>query len=629
MHPILRQVNGRHRTSLSYYTYILDRCWTIKSLNFVKITHAQLIKVGFNTHTFLGNRSLDIYCQCGTVDDALKVFDDIVHKNCISWNICLKGLFRHGCLERARMLFDQMTLRDVVTWNSMISGYLSYGLIGYALVLYLKMQNAGVRPNQYTFSILVSLASCAHQGKQIHGSIIRNAFNLSNVVLGNSLISMYGKLGHVDYAYGVFLTMVKVDAISWNSLIWSCHQSGYGELALDQFYLMRTTQHVPDQFTMSTVISICCIMRDLDKGKQIFAFCCKVGFLSNSIVLSAAIDLLSKCNRLEDAVQLFNELNNLELAVCNSMISSYAGHGFGEKAIKLFVLMLKENLRPTEFTFSSILSSVSGILPADQGSQIHSFVVKMGVESDAIVSCSLVQMYSKVGLIDYAMKVFVNMTEKDLVSWNTIIIGLTHNGYVFKALDIFKELVIEGPHPDHITLLGVLLACNYGNLVDEGMEIFSCMEQEYGIIPECEHYLCIIDLLSGVGKLKEAMNIIAEVPFEPSFMLWRAVLRCSDICADLKLVESVAERMMEIKPKSSLPYLVLARAYEIRGRWESVIRIREAMKRHCMNDMIECSWLGIKNHVYTFKADQLLHHGGEDIYIILKLLFWQLEVGYI
>ena len=629
MHPILSQVNGRHRT-LSYYSYLIDRCWSIKTLNFVKIIHAQLIKVGFNTPTLLGNRSLDVYCHFGSVDDALKVFDDIPHKNCVSWNICLKGLFRHGCLERARMLFVEMPVRDVVSWNSMLSGCFSHGLIDYASELYLKMQNAGVRPNQYTFSILVSFASCVCHGKQIHGSIIRRGMNLSSVVLGNSLIAMYGKLGHVDYAFGVFLTMVKVDTISWNSLIWGCYRSGYGKLALDKFSLMRTAQHSPDQFTMSTVISVCCDIRDLEKGKQIFAFCFKAGSFSNSIVLSAAIDLLSKCNRLEDAVRLFSEQNQWELPVCNSMISSYAGHGFGENAMQLFVQMLRENLRPTEFTFSSLLSSVYGNLPADHGSQIHSLVVKTGVESDEIVASSLVQVYSKVGLIDYAMKIFTNLIDKDLVSWNTIIMGLTHNGFVYKALDIFEELVKEGPQPDRITLLGVLLACNYGNLVNEGMRIFSSMEKEFGIIQEDEHFLCIVDLLSRVGKLKEAMDVIAEMPYEPSFMIWRSVLCGSDISGDLKLVESVAERMMKLNPKSSLPYMVLAQAYEIRGRWESVIRVREAMKRKHMTEMIECSWIGIKNHVYTFKADQLLHHGGEDIYTVLKLLFWQMKLeGYV
>jgi pentatricopeptide repeat protein len=48
------------------------------------------------------------------------VFDGISHKNCISWNICLKGLFRHGQVKRAGNLFDEMPVRDV-TWNMIIS----------------------------------------------------------------------------------------------------------------------------------------------------------------------------------------------------------------------------------------------------------------------------------------------------------------------------------------------------------------------------------------------------------------------------------------------------------------------------------------------------------------------------
>lgn len=627
MHPFLKQVNG----FVSYYSHLLDRCSSLKSFNFLKSIHAQLSKLGFNTHTFLGNRSLDLYSQFGIVEDALKMFDDITDKNCVSWNICLKGLLRHGCLRKARVLFDEMPVRDVVSWNSMMSGYSSHGLVDHALEIYLKMQSVGVRPNQYTFSILISLVSSACHGKQVHGRMIRTGgVSLSNVVLGNSLISMYGKLGLVDYAFGVFMTMVKVDTISWNSLIWVCYKSGYAQLALDQFCLMRATEHSPDQFAISTVIGVCCDMRGLEKGKQIFALCFKVGYFSNSIVSSAAIDLLSKCNRLEDAERLFSDLGRWDSAVCNSMISSYEGHGLEENAIQLFVLMLRENLRPTEFTFSCVLSCVSGFLPPDKGSQVHSLIVKTGTELDSIVGSSLVQMYSSVGMIDYAMKIFADLVVKDLVSWNTVILGLTHNGREFQALDIFKELLNQGPQPDRVTLTGVLLACNYANCVDEGMMIFSSMEKEYGILPGNEHYVCIVDSLSKVGKLKEAINIIAAMPYEPSFVLWRSVLRGCAVHGDLELAESVAERMMELEPKSSLPYLVLSREYEARGRWESVIRVRKAMKRSCANtDMVECSWIGVRNQVYAFEADQLLHHGGKDIYMMLKLLFWEMKIqGY-
>ena len=83
MYPFLKQVQGPHRTSLSYYSNLIDHCLSLKSLTFAKTIHAQLIKVGFDSHTFLGNRCLDLYSQYGTVNDALKGFDGIADKNCI------------------------------------------------------------------------------------------------------------------------------------------------------------------------------------------------------------------------------------------------------------------------------------------------------------------------------------------------------------------------------------------------------------------------------------------------------------------------------------------------------------------------------------------------------------------
>jgi pentatricopeptide repeat protein len=625
MYPFLKQAQGPHRTSLSYYSNLIDHCLSLKSLNFANAIHAQLIKVGFDSHTFLGNRCLDLYSQFGTVNDALKVFDGISDRNCISWNVCLKAVLGHGQVERAGRLFDEMPVRDVVTWNTMISGYFSCGFVDYALKTFIEMQNAGVRPSGFTLSILLSPVSCARHGKQIHGFMIRHGLNLSNLVLGNSLIDMYGKLGLVDYAFGVFLTMEKVDIISWNSLILVCHRSGYRELALDQFCLMRTTEHSPDQFTVSTVISVCSDLHDLEKGKQVFAFCIKVGFNSNSIVSSAVIDMFSKCNRLEDSVQLFEELGQWDSALSNSMIPSYAAHGFVEDALQLFVLTLRENLMPTEFTLSSVLSAVSTFHPPEQGSQIHSLVIKVGYESDSVVANSLVEMYAKVGLINFSMKIFTDMGVRDLISWNTIIWGLTNNGRVYETLDIFKELIQEGPPPDRITLAGVLLACKYGRFVDDGMIIFSSMEKEYGVLPGDEHYACVVELFSQAGKLKEAMDIIHAMPNEPSCIMWGSILCASLIHGDLKLTERVAERMMELEPQSSLPYLVLARAYEMRGRWESMVRVRKSIEHKVVKKVTGCSWIWIKNRVHMFKTNKLQHHGGREIYFVLRLLIWEIE----
>lgn len=265
MPSFLKQLNGLHKNSLSYYSHLIDHCFSPKSLSFVNILHAQVIKVGLNTHTFLGNRVLDVYFRFGTLCDALRVFDEITDKNIVSRNICLKGLCRFGEPERAQRVFDEMPERDVVSWNSMISGYVSCGCIDNAMGMFSKMQISGGRPSEYTFSIMMSVVSSASHGRQIHGGMIRKGLSLSNVVLGNSLIDMYARFGLMDYAFGVFLTMEEMDIISWNTLIWGCHRSGYEELAINQFIFMRSTEHSPDEFTISTVINVCCNLLDLGR----------------------------------------------------------------------------------------------------------------------------------------------------------------------------------------------------------------------------------------------------------------------------------------------------------------------------------------------------------------------------
>ncbi|KAL2339485.1 hypothetical protein Fmac_007425 [Flemingia macrophylla] len=625
MYPFLKHTRAPH-SSLSYCSHLLDHCLSHKSLNLVKIVHAHFLKLGLNTYTYLGNRCLDLYSELGHIKDALKVFDDIFHKNSTSWNICLKGFLNSGQLGEAFHVFDAMPVRDVITWNSMISGYASYGLSSHALGLFIEMQGTGVRPSGFTYSILMSLVSSPCHAKQIHCRMIKSEVDLDNLVLGNSLITMYGKLGLVQYSFGVIMTMNQYDVISWNSLIWACHRAGYHELALEQFYQMRGAELLPDQFTCSVLMSVCSNLRDLDKGKQVFAFCFKMGFVYNSIVSSAAIDLFSKSNRLEDSVRLFKEQNQWDSALCNSMISSYARHDLGEDALQVFVLTLRKNIRPTEYMVSSLLSSVSIFFPVEVGNQIHSLVPKLGFESDAVVANSLVDLYAKFGFIDDALNIFKEMKIKDLVSWNTIMMGLTYNGRVSVTMDLFRELLTsEGMLPDRITLTAVLQACNYGKLVDEGIEIFSSIEMEYGVKPGEEHYACVVEMLSKEGKLKEAIDIIETMPFRPTSDMWRSILFACAIYGDLQVVEGVAKKIIDRESQISLPYLVLAQAYQMRGRWETMVRMRKAVENRGFKESIGHSWIGIKNNVYTFASDQLQHHGGKDLYLLLNLLVLDME----
>ncbi|CAI0624811.1 unnamed protein product [Linum tenue] len=475
MYPLVKHKHKILNTSLAYCCRLIDQCFSLKSSKNVTVLHALLVKVGFNRYTFLGNRCLDLYCRSGSsAVDVLKVFDDIALRNVVSWNICLKGLLNFGHMEMACSLFDEMPERDVVSWNSMIVGHASCGHVDRALERFRRMQISGVQPSEYTYSILMSVVFATLCGRELHGSLIRRGFSTSNVVLGNSLIDMYGKLGLLDYSV--------------------------------------------------------------------------------------------------------------------------------EAALLLFVLTLREDIRPTEYTFSSLLSVIHSF-PVEQGTQIHCLVIRLGFDSDAIVASSLVDMYSKFGFVNCAVEIFSRMTAKDLTCWNTLILGLTHNNMVYEALDTFKELLQSGPPPDRITFCAVLLACTYGGFVDVGLTLFSSMIDDYGIPPSNEHFACLVNLLFKAGRFDEAVELIKEIPYEPDCLVWESLL---DACAigDLNLIEGMVERLMEVMPEPSMAYQLLTRIYEMQGKWESLVRLKNTM-RSLVKPVVGFSWIGMKNQIYVFDAKQL------------------------
>ncbi|ONK73255.1 uncharacterized protein A4U43_C04F29020 [Asparagus officinalis] len=317
-------------------------------------------------------------------------------------------------------------------------------------------------------------------------------------------------------------------------------------------------------------------------------------------------------------------------ALCNSMASAYAQNWLVSEALKLFVVVIRVGIMPTEFTFASILSSSSCFGLTEQGTQIHCWVVKLNHETDRIVASALVDMYTKLGAIESAMRIFFSMATKDLISCNTMILGLARNGQAMLALRIFEQMLVKGLQPDRITLIGVLTACGYGGMITEGKNLFLSMKEKYGIACSLEHYACIIDMMTRAGSLREAMEIIETMPHKPTLFIWNLLLEACRIHGDMKFAEIVAEKVMELKPYFPLPYTVLGQMYGMRGKWESVARVQKAMAERGVKKVSGCSWIGVRDCIFVFESDSILHHGGEATYSLLRLLVWEMkEEGYV
>ena len=61
-------------------------------------------------------------------------------------------------------------------------------------------------------------------------------------------------------------------------------------------------------------------------------------------------------------------------------------------------------------------------------------------------------------------------SERNAVSWTSLIVGLAVNGFGEEALELFKEMEGQGLVPSEITFVGVLYACSHCGMLDEGFE---------------------------------------------------------------------------------------------------------------------------------------------------------------
>jgi pentatricopeptide repeat protein len=590
--------------------------------------HARVLRCSpaFFRSPYLANCLGAAYSRLGAAHSAIALLRHApaAKPNVFSHNILLAALVSSRLLEDARLLFDGMPCRDAVSYNSIISGYVAGLLPNDAFRIFHDMRASGVRPTGFTFSIISSAVRSVCHGLQLHGAAIRHQLAHCDVIVGNALIDMYRRISLMQYAVRVFSCMQELDAASWNSAMSVYKNQSESTGVFECFRSMRRRGLSVDGFTVSTVLSACSDMEDFAQGDQILVLCLKANFFSNSIVCSAVISFLCMSGRLSDAVRLFRRMATWDSEPCNTMISGYARSGLMEEALSLFATALRNGVVPTEFTFSSVLrwSSCFGLM--EQGTQIHCLICKLGFGDDVVVATALTDMYCKLGLMKHAREIFNTVYSKDLVLWNTMLLGLLQNGRDKEALRMFRRMIKHGIRPDRITLLGALSACSSKGLVTEGLDIISLFKDKYHVTPTLEHHACIVDILSRAGMFREAVNY-AEVRLQKSgASAFSKILEECIIQGNLHVAEFIAEKMLDLKSQLSLPYTVLVQTYGARCKWDKMAGVLRLMEDQRAIKVQSCSWLCIKNHVHVFTSDQLLHHGREATYEVLGLLFWDM-----
>ncbi|GAA0161426.1 hypothetical protein LIER_39227 [Lithospermum erythrorhizon] len=159
-----------------------------------------------------------------------KLFHGFVIKNHWKLNVefgtCLVDMYaKVGCLRNACLVFDMMEVKNVVTWTALICGAAQHGFGKEALLLFDRMVESGVNPNELTFTGILS--ACAQAGLLEEG---RKHFNMieayclrPRIQHYGCMVDLLGKAGLVVEAFEVIKTMpMEPNVVIWGSFLLSC-----------------------------------------------------------------------------------------------------------------------------------------------------------------------------------------------------------------------------------------------------------------------------------------------------------------------------------------------------------------------------------------------------------------------
>ncbi|KAG5226198.1 pentatricopeptide repeat-containing family protein [Salix suchowensis] len=181
--------------------------------------------------------------------------------------------------------------------------------------------------------------------------------------------------------------------------------------------------------------------------------------------------LLSKIVDLKDlayASLVFNHLTKPNIYAFNVMLrglaTTWKKYDF---CVELYYKLKSFGLKANNFTYPFLFIACGNVGGLVHGKIGHCLVFKTGLDGDEYVNHSLITMYARCGEMGFAKKVFDEMGDRGLVSWNSMISGYSKMGFAKEATLLFMEMREEGVEPDEMTLVSVLGAC--GDLGDLGL----------------------------------------------------------------------------------------------------------------------------------------------------------------
>ncbi|GLU12950.1 hypothetical protein SLE2022_296030 [Rubroshorea leprosula] len=384
-----------------------------------KAMHGFCVRRDFHNDVVVGTGLLDMYAKC-------------------------------RCISSSRRIFDTMGIKNVVTWTAMIGACVTCDLMGEALELFNQMVLKGsVNPTPAT--IVSVLRACAGltdltRGRCFHSYTIKSGYFL-DMMVANTLLSLYAKCSIIDDAIRFFSEMRFRDTISYNAIISGCIQNGFAIDALLISREMYSSGVYPDSTTLVSILAACSHLAALDQGTCGHCYSVVHDFIADTSICNALINMYSKCGKVDIARKVFDRMQRRDVVSWNAIIAGYGIHGLGTEAITLFHDMQVAGIEPDDVTFICLLSACSHSGLVNEGKHwFNAMSTDFKISPRMDHYTCMVDLMARAGLLEETYKFIEEMPfEPSINVWVALLAACRLNKNIKLGEEVSKKIQRLGP----------------------------------------------------------------------------------------------------------------------------------------------------------------------------------------
>ncbi|KAJ0724265.1 putative tetratricopeptide-like helical domain superfamily [Helianthus annuus] len=425
-------------------------------------------------------------------------------------------------------------------------------------------------------------------GKQIHSRIVKKGESFAkNDYIETKLVVFYAKCDQLDDVNGLFSKVVEKNVFSWAAVIGVYCRMGLFEKGLLKFVEMVESGFEGDNFIIPNVLKACGGLLLVGFGKGVHGYVIKLGFEDCVFVASSLVDMYGKCGALEDARKVFDKMPERNVVTWNSLMVSYSQNGMYEEAVRVFADMRNEDVQPTVVTMVSFLSATANLCAVEEGKQGHSIAVLNGLDEGNIVGTSLINLYSKTGLVKDAEKVFRKMVKKDVVAWNLMVSCYVQDKDIEKTLNLCSDMLLNGLKFDSVTMTLIATGAGDSQNLKLGKETH-CQCIRNNLMSDMAVASSIIDMYAKCNKIHEARRVFSSLQTK-DLVLWNTLLAAY---AELGSSGETLKLFYEMQLEGIPPNVV---------SWNSVILafLKNAQVNEAMVSFSEMESFGVEANLIT------------------------------